>query len=84
MGLELKDGSPLQLDVLVHKDGDAHGNQGKEDAGHEHDADTEYAAQDRERPASDEYVIVQIWTQYDDKYAGEIFYSVVNITPYYC
>ena len=44
------DFSPLELDVLVHEDGDAHGYQGEEDAGHEHDAEARDSAQDGQGP----------------------------------
>lgn len=42
--------SPLELDVLVDEDGNAHGDQGEEDAGHEHDAEAGHPSQDGERP----------------------------------
>ena len=42
--------SPLELDVLVDEDGDAHGDQGEEDAGHEHDAQAGHPSQDGQRP----------------------------------
>ena len=42
--------SPLELDVLVDEDGDAHGDQGKEDAGHEHDAEAGHPSQDGQGP----------------------------------
>ena len=42
--------SPLELDVLVDEDGDAHGDQGEEDAGHEHDAEAGHPSQDGQGP----------------------------------
>ena len=49
--------SPLELDVLVDEDGDAHGDQGKEDAGHEHDAEAGHPSEDGQRPKQDLYLV---------------------------
>ena len=48
--LKRRRNSPLELDVLVDEDGDAHGDQGEEDAGHEHDAEAGHPSQDGQRP----------------------------------
>ena len=48
--LKRRRNSPLELDVLVDEDGDAHGDQGEEDAGHEHDAQAGHPSQDGQRP----------------------------------
>ena len=48
--MALRDFSPLELDVLVHEDCDAHGYQSEEDAGHEHDAEARDSTQDGQGP----------------------------------